>query len=88
MAENHPSRQTGPFIQLEQFLFASHPTSNIEICANDLHDILLFLHRFSSKENFKENQEPASIKNADHEDENNNIKKEFNQEYSDEDTAA
>ena len=35
-----------------------------------------------------QNLESVGIKNADHEDENNNIKKEFSHEYSDEDTAA
>ena len=82
VAENHSSRQSGSFLQLEQFLFASLPNSNIEICSNDLHDILHFLHPRVKKEDFDRKQEKTivNIKNVDSEDENNNINKESSQQ--------
>ena len=61
VAENLTSRNSIEFLNLEQFVLASYPDTNIEICCNDVQDFQLFLHRLMRDDDLEMREEDAGL---------------------------
>ena len=79
VTENHLTRNSAEFINLEKTVLVTYRDCNIEICCNDIQDISLVLQRLV-KQDTLEVRETTDHSNIETKEDENNNEKDFDQE--------